>query len=405
MLSKNLYRDQFPGLHQKVHGKQLVYLDNAATAQRPQAVIDAINDYYINHNANIHRGVHSLSESATDLYENARKSLAKLLNAPTEKDLIFVRGCTEAVNLVAQTFVRSRVSKGDEILISHLEHHSNIVPWQLLCEQTGAVLKVIPMNDAGELCIDQLDGLLSDKTKFMSVVHVSNALGTINPVKEMVAKAHAKGVPVMLDGAQATPHLKVDVQDLDCDFYTVSGHKMYGPTGSGVLFGKTEHLDAMPPYHGGGEMISKVTFESTVYNAVPAKFEAGTPNIAGGIGLGAAAEFMMSIGLENIEQRDAELRAYAEQALAKVPGLRIFGTAKNKSPVFSFNIDDIHAHDIGTIIDHHGVAVRTGHHCTMPIFQYFGVAGSCRASFAFYNTEKEVDILVESLLNAIEMFK
>ncbi|WP_154224353.1 aminotransferase class V-fold PLP-dependent enzyme [Marinicella rhabdoformis] len=405
MLNKQFHRDQFPGLHQEVNGKPLVYLDNAATAQRPQMVLDAINDYYINHNANIHRGVHSLSESATDLYENARKSLAKLLNAPSEKDLIFVRGCTEAVNLVAQTFVRSRVSKGDEILISHLEHHSNIVPWQLLCEQTGAVLKVIPMNDAGELCVDQLDDLLTEKTKFMSVVHVSNALGTINPVKEVVTKAHAKGVPVMLDGAQATPHLKVDVQDLDCDFYTVSGHKMYGPTGSGVLFGKAEHLNAMPPYHGGGEMISKVTFESTVYNAVPAKFEAGTPNIAGGIGLGAAAEFMMSIGMENIEQRDAELRVYAEQALAKVPGLRMLGTAKHKSPVFSFNIEGIHAHDIGTIIDHHGVAVRTGHHCTMPIFEYFGVAGSCRASFAFYNTEQDVDILVESLLKAIEMFK
>ena len=405
MLNKQFHRDQFPGLHQEVNGKPLVYLDNAATAQRPQVVLDAINDYYVNHNANIHRGVHSLSESATDLYENARKSLAKLLNAPSEKDLIFVRGCTEAVNLVAQTFVRSRVSKGDEILISHLEHHSNIVPWQLLCEQTGAVLKVIPMNDTGELCVDQLDDLLTEKTKFMSVVHVSNALGTINPVKEMVAKGHAKGIPVMLDGAQATPHLKVDVQDLDCDFYTVSGHKMYGPTGSGVLYGKAEHLEAMPPYHGGGEMISKVTFESTVYNAVPAKFEAGTPNIAGGIGLGAAAEFMMSIGMENIEQRDAELRVYAEQALAKVPGLKMIGTAENKSPVFSFNIDGIHAHDIGTIIDHHGVAVRTGHHCTMPIFQYFGVAGSCRASFAFYNTEQDVDILVESLLKAIEMFQ
>ncbi len=405
MLNNKNYRDQFPGLHQEVHGKPLVYLDNAATAQRPQVVIDAINDYYVNHNANIHRGVHSLSESATDLYENARKSLAKLLNAPSEKDLIFVRGCTEAVNLVAQTFVRSRVQKGDEILISHLEHHSNIVPWQLLCEQTGAVLKVIPMNDAGELCLEQLDDLLTDKTKFMSVVHVSNALGTINPVKEMVAKAHAKGVPVMLDGAQATPHLKVDVQDLDCDFYTVSGHKMYGPTGSGVLYGKAEHLEAMPPYHGGGEMISKVTFESTVYNAVPAKFEAGTPNIAGGIGLGAAAEFMMSIGLENIEQRDAELKSYAEQALLTVPGLRLVGNAKHKSPVFSFVIDGIHAHDIGTIIDHHGVAIRTGHHCTMPIFQYFGLAGSCRASFAFYNTEAEVDVLVGALKKAIAMFE
>lgn len=400
-----MLRDQFPGLHQKIHGKPLVYLDNAATAQRPQVVIDAINDYYINHNANIHRGVHSLSESATDLYENARASMAKLLNAPSPKNLIFVRGCTEAVNLVAQTFVRSRIKAGDEILISHLEHHSNIVPWQLLCQQTGAVLKVIPMNQDGELCIDQVDGLITEKTAFMSVVHVSNALGTINPVKTLIGKAKAAGVPVMLDGAQATPHLKVDVQDLDCDFYTVSGHKMYGPTGSGVLYGKAEHLKAMPPYHGGGEMISKVTFESTVYNAVPAKFEAGTPNIAGGIGLGAAAEFMMEVGMERIAQRDAELRVYAENALQKVPGLRLIGTAKEKSPVFSFVIEGIHAHDIGTIIDHHGVAIRTGHHCTMPIFQYYGLAGSCRASFAFYNTEQEVDVLVESLLKAKTMFE
>ncbi len=399
-----MLREHFPGLNNEVHGKPLVYLDNAATAQRPQVVLDAINNYYLKHNANIHRGVHSLSESATELYESARKSLAQLINAPSERDLIFVRGCTEGVNLVAQTFVRSRIQAGDEILISHLEHHSNIVPWQILCEQTGAVLKVIPMNDQGELVLDDLDRLINEKTKFMSVVHVSNSLGTINPVKKLVAAAHAKGVHVLVDGAQATPHIKVDVQDLDCDFYTVSGHKMYGPTGSGVLYGKAEHLEAMPPYHGGGEMISKVTFESTVYNAVPAKFEAGTPNIAGGIGLGAAAEFMMSVGLDKIEQRDQQLKAYAEQALKQVDGLRIIGNAAHKSPVFSFVIDGIHAHDIGTIIDHYGVAVRTGHHCTMPIFQYFGLAGSCRASLSFYNTEKEVDVLVESLLKAKAMF-
>lgn len=400
-----MLRDQFPGLNNQVHGKPLVYLDNAATAQRPQVVLDAINNYYLNHNANIHRGVHSLSESATELYETARKSLAQLINAPSAKDLIFVRGCTEGVNLVAQTFVRSRIKAGDEILISHLEHHSNIVPWQILCEQTGAVLKVIPMNDQGELVLDDLDQLINDKTKFMSVVHVSNSLGTINPIKKLVAAAHAKGVHVLVDGAQATPHLKVDVQDLNCDFYTVSGHKMYGPTGSGVLYGKAEHLNAMPPYQGGGEMISKVTFESTVYNAVPAKFEAGTPNIAGGIGLGAAADFMMSVGLDKIEQRDQELRVYAENALKEVDGLRIIGTAAHKSPVFSFVIDGIHAHDIGTIIDHYGVAVRTGHHCTMPIFQFFGLAGSCRASLSFYNTEQEVDVLVESLLKAKAMFE
>ncbi len=399
-----MLREQFPGLNNLVHDKPLVYLDNAATAQRPKVVLDAINDYYLHHNANIHRGVHSLSESATDLYEQARMSMAKLINAPTEKDLIFVRGCTEGVNLVAQTFVRARIKAGDEILISHLEHHSNIVPWQILCEQTGAVLKVIPMNQQGELVLDDLDQLINSKTCFMSVVHVSNSLGTINPIKKLVQAAHDKNVPVLVDGAQATPHLKVDVQDLDCDFYTVSGHKMYGPTGTGVLYGKTAHLAAMPPYHGGGEMISKVTFKSTTYNAVPAKFEAGTPNIAGGIGLGAAAEFMMAAGLDKIAQRDHELRVYTENALKQVDGLRIIGTAANKSPVFSFVIDGVHAHDIGTIIDHYGVAVRTGHHCTMPIFQYYGLPGTCRASLAFYNTEKEVDVLVESLLKAKAMF-
>ncbi|WP_223789082.1 aminotransferase class V-fold PLP-dependent enzyme [Marinicella meishanensis] len=399
-----MLRDQFPGLNNQVHGKPLVYLDNAATAQRPLAVLDAVNGYYLHHNANIHRGVHAMSESATELYEQARGSLARLINAPSPKDLIFVRGCTEGVNLVAQTFVRSRLKAGDEILISHLEHHSNIVPWQILCEQTGAVLKVIPMNEQGELVLDDLDRLLNARTKFMSVVHISNSLGTINPVKKLIKAAHDQGVPILVDGAQAAPHIKVDVQDLDCDFYTVSGHKMYGPTGSGVLYGKAEHLNAMPPYQGGGEMISKVTFESTVYNAVPAKFEAGTPNIAGGIGLGAAAEFMLSVGLERIEQRDHELRIYTEQALQQVDGLRIIGTAAQKSPVFSFVIDGVHAHDIGTIIDHYGVAVRTGHHCTMPIFQFFGLAGSCRASLAFYNTEQEVDVLVESLLKAKAMF-
>ncbi|MCW8869303.1 MAG: aminotransferase class V-fold PLP-dependent enzyme, partial [Proteobacteria bacterium] len=281
-----MLREAFPCLHQQVNGKDLVYLDNAATAMRPQVVIDAVNDYYCHHNANIHRGVHCLSGRATDLYEQARGSIARLINAPSPDNLIFVRGCTEGVNLVAQTFVKERLQPGDEILISHLEHHSNIVPWQILCQQTGAKLKVIPMNERGELVLDNLDDLMTERTQFMSVVHVSNALGTINPVKQLIAKAHAKDIPVMIDGAQATPHLKVDVQDLGCDFYTVSGHKMYGPTGSGVLYGKATHLESMPPYHGGGEMISKVTFEETVYNKVPAKFEAGTPNIAGGIGLG-----------------------------------------------------------------------------------------------------------------------
>ena len=398
-----MLRDVFPCLHQQVNGKPLVYLDNAATAMRPQVVIDAVTDYYTNNNANIHRGVHTLSERATDLYEQARGSLARLINAPSADNLIFVRGCTEGVNLVAQTFVRERLQPGDEILISHLEHHSNIVPWQILCGQTGAKLKIIPMSESGELDLANFDDLLTERTRFMSVVHVSNALGTINPVKKLVAKAHAKGIPVLVDGAQATPHIKVDVQDIGCDFYTVSGHKMYGPTGSGVLYGKAEHLEAMPPYHGGGEMIAKVTFEESVYNKVPAKFEAGTPNIAGGIGLGAAAEFIMEIGIDKITERDQVLRVYTEKALQSVVGLRVLGTAEHKSPVFSFLIEGIHPHDIGTIIDHHGVAVRTGHHCTMPIFQFYNVPGSCRASLAFYNTEQEVDILVESLTQAKAM--
>lgn len=400
-----MLREEFPALRQKVHGKPLVYLDNAATAQRPQVVIDAINDYYSKHNANIHRGVHYLSERATELYEQARCSLAKLLNAPTANDLVFVRGCTEAINLVAQTFVRSRVQPNDEIIITYMEHHSNIVPWQILCQQTGAELKVLPVDENGELCVEQLASMLTDKTKFLSLVHVSNALGTINPVKQIIKQAHDKGVPVLIDGAQAVPHLPIDVQDLDCDFYTVSGHKMYGPTGSGVLYGKTEHLAAMPPYQGGGEMISKVSFESTIYNAVPAKFEAGTPNIAGGIGLGAAAEFMLSVGMDKIAKRDNELCDYAKNALQQVSGLKLIGMAKQRSPVFSFVMDGIHAHDIGTIIDHYGVAIRTGHHCTMPLFQLFGVAGACRASLAFYNTEQEVDVLVEALLKAQTMFQ
>ncbi|WP_395375591.1 aminotransferase class V-fold PLP-dependent enzyme [Marinicella sp. W31] len=395
-----MLREAFPGLNNTVHGKPLVYLDNAATAQRPQTVIDAVNNYYLHCNANIHRGVHSLSEQATELYEQARMSMQKLINANSHREMIFVRGCTEGVNLVAQAFVRNRVGAGDEILISHLEHHSNIVPWQIVCEQTGAELKVIPMLQDGSLDISQLDNLISERTKFVSVVHVSNALGVINPVKEIIAKAHQHDVPVLVDGAQSTPHLQIDVQDLDCDFYTVSGHKMYAPTGSGILYGKEKHLDDMPPWHGGGEMISKVTFEETIYNGLPAKFEAGTPNIAGGIGLGAAAEFLMQAGLENIERRDQELKAYGEAKLSQVEGITIYGNVADKAPVFAFNLEGIHAHDIGTIIDHEGVAIRTGHHCTMPIFQFYGVAGSCRASLSFYNQETEIDQLVDALQKA-----
>ena len=397
-------RSDFPCLNVKVHNKPLVYFDNAATAQRPQSVIDAIKNYYEQTNANVHRGVHQLSSDATDLFEQARISMAKLLNSPSEKNLIFTRGCTEGVNLVAQAFVRSQIKKGEEIIVSEMEHHSNIVPWQLVCEQTGAVLKVLPFDDNGELEIDKLDELITDKTRFLAVVHASNSLGTINPIKQIVAKAHAKGVKVLVDGAQATAHLKIDVQDLDCDFYTVSGHKMYGPTGIGVLYGKMGHLESMPPYHGGGEMISHVTFEKTVYNAVPAKFEAGTPNIAGAIGLGAAADYILQHGIENINKVDTELLHYATEKMRQVEGLRIIGTAKNKVSVISFTLKGVHPHDLGTILDHYGIAIRTGHHCTMPAIKHFNVPATARASFAFYNTKDEIDYFIESLEKAREMF-
>lgn len=397
-------REDFPCLDVKVHKKPLVYFDNAATAQRPQSVIDAISNYYSKTNANVHRGVHTLSGDATDLFEAARESMATLLNSPSEKNLIFTRGCTEGVNLVAQTFVRSRVKQGDEIIVTEMEHHSNIVPWQLLCEQTGAILKVLPFNDDGELQIELLDDLITDKTQFMSVVHASNSLGTINPIKQIIKIAHARNVPVLVDGAQATAHLKIDVQDLDCDFYTVSGHKMYGPTGIGILYGKMEHLEAMPPYHGGGEMISHVTFEKTIYNAVPAKFEAGTPNIAGAIGLGAAADYILKHGIENIHKADTELLNYATEKLLKVDGLRIIGTASHKVSVISFTLKGVHPHDLGTILDHYGIAIRTGHHCTMPAIKHFGVPATARASFAFYNTKDEINYFVESLEKAREMF-
>ena len=397
-------RKDFPCLEVKVHDKPLVYFDNAATAQRPQVVIDAINNYYTEHNANVHRGVHSLSGSATDLFEQARQSMAQLINSPSEKNLIFTRGSTEGINLVAQTFVRSQIVKGDEIIVSEMEHHSNIVPWQILCEQTGAVLKVLPFDDNGELLIDQLEALISDKTKLVAVVHASNSLGTINPIKQIVKIAHSKNVPVLVDGAQALPHIKVDVQALDCDFYTISGHKMYGPTGIGVLYGKMQHLEAMPPYHGGGEMISYVSFEKTVYNDVPAKFEAGTPNIAGAIGLGAAADYIMKLGIENINNADNELLKYATEQLLKIDGLTIIGTAKNKVSVISFALKGVHPHDLGTILDHYGIAIRTGHHCTMPAIKHFGLPATARASFAFYNDKQEIDYFIESLNKAREMF-
>ena len=397
-------REDFPILRRLVYGKPLVYLDNAATTQKPQPVIDAIEHYYSDQNANIHRGVHFLSQRATCSYEGARSKARGFLNAAEDKEIVFVRGTTEAINLVAQTHVRKHVRKGDEIIISGMEHHSNIVPWQMLCEESGAILRVIPMSDDGELLLHEYEKLLNKKTKFVSVVHLSNALGTINPIKEIVQKAHLQGVPVLVDGAQAAPHLKVDVRDLDCDFYTFSGHKVYGPTGIGVLYGKRELLEEMPPYQGGGEMILSVTFEKTIYKDIPERFEAGTPHIEGGIGLGTAIDYVNEVGLETVAAYEHELLAYATDELSQVRGLRIIGTAREKASVLSFVLDDIHPHDIGTILDREGVAVRAGHHCAQPVMLRFGVPATVRASLAFYNTREDVDALVQGLHKVIEVF-
>ena len=390
-------RRDFPVLHQKGHGKPLVYLDNAATTQKPLAVIEAIENYYRQDNSNIHRGVHALSERATEAYEKVRLAAQKFLNAADSKEIIFVRGTTEGINLVAQTYGRKNVGSGDEVLITALEHHSNIVPWQLLCEEKGAKLRVAPINDRGELLLDEFEKLLGPKTRIVAVGHLSNALGTINPVREICRMAHARNVPVLVDGAQAAPRMPVDVQELDCDFYAISGHKMYGPTGIGVLYGKTRLLEAMPPYQGGGDMIASVTFEKTVYNRLPYKFEAGTPNIADTIGLGAAIEYLNALGLEEIEKHEADVLAYATSAVESIPGVRIVGTAKEKAGVLSFVMDDIHPHDIGTILDSEGIAVRTGHHCAQPVMQRFNIPATARASFGLYNTRQEVDALVAGI--------
>ncbi len=397
-------REDFPILKQRVHDKPLVYLDNAATTQKPQAVIDSLTRYYSFQNANIHRGVHALSELATYEYEKARGKVKLFLNASDSREIIFVRGTTEGINLVAQSYGRKFISRGDEIIISAMEHHSNIVPWQLLCEQVGAVLRVIPMNDAGELLIDEYEKLLNKKTKLVSVVYLSNSLGTINPIKEMIAKAHERGIPVLIDGAQSTSHIAVDVQELDCDFYAFSGHKIFGPTGIGVLYGKTKLLESMPPYQGGGDMISSVTFEKTTYNALPYKFEAGTPNIAGTIALGAAIDYVRSVGISTISAYEHDLLAYATQTLSAVEGVRIIGTAKEKASVISFVMDNIHAHDIGTIVDQEGIAIRTGHHCTQPVMKRFGIPATARASISFYNTTQEIDALAKALFKVKEIF-
>jgi len=397
-------REDFPILKLKVHGKPLVYLDNGATSQKPQAVIDALHRYYSAENSNIHRGVHYLSEQATTAYETARGKIREFINARSDKEIIYVRGTTEAINLVAQCYGRSFLKAGDEIIVSAMEHHSNIVPWQILCEQTGAKLRVIPINHEGELVMEEFRRLLNDKTKFVSITHVSNALGTIVPVKEIVALAHERGVPVMLDGAQAVPHLRVDVQDLGCDFYAFSGHKLFGPTGVGALYGRAELLEKMPPYQGGGDMISLVTFEKTHYNVLPYKFEAGTPNIAGGIGLGVAIDYLLPLDWCQLAAHEHKLLSYATAALSGIDGLRIIGTAKEKAGVLSFVLDHVHAHDVGTILDQEGVAVRAGHHCAMPVMQRFGVPATTRASFAFYNTIEEIDVLVRAIHRVRKVF-
>ncbi len=396
-------RHQFPLLHEQVNGKQLVYLDNAATSQKPQVVIDTIMRYYQSENSNIHRGVHYLSEKATQAYEKARVKVQAFLNAAHREEIIFVRGTTEGINLVAQTYGRKNVKQGDEVLISGMEHHSNIVPWQMLCEEKGATLHVIPMNDSGELLLDEYEKLLTLKTRIVAITHVSNALGTVNPIKQMIASAHKHGIPVLIDGAQAVPHMKVDMQDMDCDFYAFSSHKMFGPTGVGVLYGRKKLLEAMPPYQGGGDMIKSVTFEKTIYNDLPYKFEAGTPNIAGGLGLGAAIEYVQKLDLKAIGEYEHELLAYATEKLLTIPGVRIIGTAKEKAAVLSFVMEGIHPHDIGTILDVEGIAIRTGHHCAQPVMLRFGVPATARASFAFYNTKDEVDALVKGIYKVKEI--
>ena len=391
-------------LQRSVHGKPLVYFDTAASAQRPLAVINAVDDFYRNYNANIHRGVHLLSQEATEAHEQARRKVAGFINAPSDQECVFTRGTTESINLVAHSFVRPGLKAGDEILISWMEHHSNIVPWQLLCEETGAVLKVVPMNQQGELEMDALADMLTERVKLLSVVQVSNALGTVNPVADICAMARRKGIPVLIDGAQAVPHQAVDVQALDCDFYCFSGHKMYGPTGIGVLWGRYEHLQAMRPYQGGGEMIRHVTFEKSTFNDAPGKFEAGTPNIAGAIGLGAAIDYLLGLGMQNVESWETQLLDYGTERLTRIDGFRMIGTAANKAGVMSFVLGDIHANDVGTLVDLHGVAIRTGHHCAMPVAQFFGLPATARASLGIYNTFEEIDILADALEKTNGMF-
>ncbi|MBI4005622.1 MAG: cysteine desulfurase [Gammaproteobacteria bacterium] len=398
-------RADFPILRQNIHGKQLVYLDNAATAQKPERVIKTLDNYYREYNANIHRGIHTLSQKATEAYEKARVKVQHFINASSAKEIIFVRGTTEGINLVAQSYGRTRLKTGDEIIISEMEHHSNIVPWQLLCEQTGAVLRVIPMNDDGELIMEEFEKLLGKKTRIVSVGHISNALGTINPIKKIIKVAHSCNAIVLIDGAQSVPHTAIDVQTLDCDFYAFSGHKLFGPTGIGVLYGKQSLLENMPPYHGGGDMIKMVTFKKTLYNDLPYKFEAGTPHISGVIGLGEAIDYVNDIGFDTIAAYENELIDYAIREASAIAGLKLIGTARDKASILSFVMDNIHPHDIGTVLDHEGIAIRTGHHCAMPVMEHFHVPATARASFAFYNKREEVDLLMTALEKCKEVFK
>ncbi|MBW7887354.1 MAG: cysteine desulfurase [Bacteroidetes bacterium] len=398
-------RRDFPILLRFVHGKPLVYLDNAATTQKPVEVLNAISTYYREHNANIHRGVHYLSEISTFEYEKARGKVKNFLNANEQKEIIFTRGTTEGINLIAHGYGRKFIGAGDEILISAMEHHSNIVPWQMLCEEKGAKLRVIPMNDNGELMLEEFEKLLSPKTKFVSIVYISNSLGTINPVKHIIERAHALNIPVLVDGAQTVSHRKVDMKELDCDFFVFSGHKLFGPTGIGALYGKAEFLEKMNPYQGGGDMIASVTFEKTTYNALPFRFEAGTPNISGAVGLGAAIDYVSKLDFQSIQEYEHELLEHGTQILQAIPGLRIIGTAKEKAGVLSFVMDNIHPHDIGTILDKEGIAIRTGHHCTQPVMQRFQIPATARASFSFYNTKQDLELLGQAVYKVKEIFK
>jgi cysteine desulfurase / selenocysteine lyase len=397
-------RLDFPALAQEVNKHRLVYLDSAASAQQPEAVIETVAEYQRHDHANVHRGVHTLSHRATDAYEGARDKVRAFINAESRREIVFTSGTTESINLVAQSFCRPRLGAGDRILITHLEHHSNIVPWQLVCEQTGATLAVVPIDERGELRVDAFETMLDDDVRLVAIAHVSNALGTVNPLRELIAKARRRDIPVLVDGAQAVPHMPVDVRELDCDFYAFSAHKMFGPTGTGILYGRESLLEAMPPYQGGGDMILEVSFAGTTYNELPYKFEAGTPNISGVVGLGAAIDYVQSIGMERIEAWERELHAHLVDSLAALDGVRLIGTAANKASVQSFLADGIHPHDLGTILDHQGVAIRTGHHCAMPVMDYFGIPGTARASLALYNTREDIDALIAAIGKAQRIF-